>query len=133
MCVVCVVSLQLAPHVDDLVNHAVDRFVAHYKDRQYLAHYVCPMLLDVIQDTQATLADLSSTRCPHTRSETDTDMDGGGHDGHGPCLCLYSGHDVNLLGLLFALNAVIDDGHWPSYGESDSVYCSRLVHYTPVC
>ncbi|CAE7729346.1 unnamed protein product, partial [Symbiodinium microadriaticum] len=104
----------IEPHADELVCSAVARFVAHYKDREFLAHFAGPLLLDVIQQTQAVLSDTS----------------GRGFD-VGPHLSVHSGHDVNLLGMLFALNAVLDDGHWPSYGASLTFEIVEKARETP--
>lgn len=69
-----------------------------YLHREFLAHFAGPLLLDVIEETVAAVKgeDVSGTR---------------------PKISLHSGHDVNLLGMLFALNAAVDDLHWPSYGK----------------
>eukprot|EP00603_Paraphysomonas_imperforata_P003439 CAMPEP_0114428966 /NCGR_PEP_ID=MMETSP0103-20121206/9222_1 /TAXON_ID=37642 ORGANISM="Paraphysomonas imperforata, Strain PA2" /NCGR_SAMPLE_ID=MMETSP0103 /ASSEMBLY_ACC=CAM_ASM_000201 /LENGTH=444 /DNA_ID=CAMNT_0001598247 /DNA_START=95 /DNA_END=1429 /DNA_ORIENTATION=+ len=101
---------QVQPHADLLRGNSVQRFVTHYKDREFLAHFAGPLLLDVLLEIRAAAAARLAACSSVSDSDSGVDMR--------PHVTVFSGHDVNILGMLFALNAVIDDAHWPSYGAT---------------
>lgn len=70
--------------------------------REFLAHFAGPLLHDVLLEIRAAAAARLADPDPASAVI--------------PQVTVFSGHDVNLLGMIFALNAVVDDDHWPSYG-----------------
>jgi len=78
--------------------------------REFLAHFAGPLLLDVLLEIRAAAAARLAACSSVSDSDSGVDMR--------PHVTVFSGHDVNILGMLFALNAVIDDAHWPSYGAT---------------
>jgi hypothetical protein len=86
---------------------------------EFLAHFAGPLLRDVLDEIDAVVA--SRLAAPLAQS-------------HRPQVTIFSGHDVNLLGMLFALNAVMDDNHWPSYGGCNALWPpnkSRVYAWPP--
>ena len=78
----------------------------------HLAHTAVPLLLDLEKTLTA------STLSQHTGTGTHTGTD------TGLTVTLFSGHDINILALLFALKADImtppkadDLKYWPDYGK----------------
>jgi hypothetical protein len=76
-----------------------------YRDPVHLAHTAVPLLLDLEKSL------------PTSKSSTGT--------GAGLTVTLFSGHDINILALLFALKADImtppkadELKYWPDYGKS---------------
>lgn len=94
----------MSEHAELLRGNAVQRFVTHYKDREFLAHFAGPLLRDVLLEIESEVESLMKGQKTSQRSHSQ--------------ITIFSGHDVNILGMMFALNALVDDEHWPSYGSS---------------
>mmetsp|Transcript_29569 Transcript_29569/g.49947 ORF Transcript_29569/g.49947 Transcript_29569/m.49947 type:complete len:459 (-) Transcript_29569:211-1587(-) len=83
------------------------RFKLYYADEDFRRVAVLPMLKNVIVKEFSRRLGLSRDA-----------LDKGDQS---PTVVIYSGHDVNLLGLLVTLNASLvhsDSSHWPDYGAS---------------
>lgn len=80
-----------------LTTHMCARYSHYLHDEQHLAEFAGPLVADLVQQIDASL--------------NDDNMH----------FTLFSGHDVNLLALLYGLNLVNDGiGHayWPGYGST---------------
>lgn len=79
-----------------------------------MAHFAGPLLRDVLDEIDC----VASARLVSSSRPLAQPL---------PQVSIFSGHDVNLLGMLFALNAVVDDGHWPSYGTAATCLLRYLL------
>jgi hypothetical protein len=118
-------SLQRQVSTSDSLTHSLLYSFIHscsVSCREFLAHFAGPLLLDVLREIRAAAAARLSVV-----ATTPPIAGGSGSGGASECdsveglrpnVTIFSGHDVNILGMLFALNAVMDDAHWPSYGTA---------------
>jgi len=78
-------------------QHVVNRYALYFADELHLAHFTLPLLIDLRQSIIAASSPSSSFNI----------------------MTIFSGHDVNILGLLYAFeckNIVEKTAYWPEYG-----------------
>jgi hypothetical protein len=103
------------------MEHLHWKFSQWFADRQILAEAVAPLLRQIAADLEAAaaaaVADPGGPVAGRSRSQ-----------GQGPALSVYSGHDVSILGVHYAMSTsrVGDLGWWPGYSSSASF---ELIEY----
>lgn len=113
-------ELPIHPELEDVEiakrtqEYVGSRFKLYYADNEFRRLAVLPMMRNVIVKEFI-----------HRLSVLKTCVS---EDCYSPSVVIYSGHDVNLLGLLVAMNASLiqnNSSHWPDYGAS---LVFELVH-----
>ena len=103
------------------------RYKLYYADEQLRRVAVKPMLLRVVQQFTRAARGLLGAAASEAGAEGEGEAAPPDRSPR-PSVSVFSGHDVNLLGLLVALNASEVQGcrsHWPDYGAS---LVFELVH-----